>query len=108
MHKHNSILRYLVFLLLIGGSCASNVLAGEPVVWEMSSRSELLRGEARGVSITDTGVLTLAPQFNQLFNTEQAYVWSTAIDASGNLYLGTGHDGKNEPGRSTGTRPFPP
>jgi sugar lactone lactonase YvrE len=94
MHKHNSIVRYLVLVLLISGSCASNVWAGEPVVWEMSSRSDLLRGEARGVSITDTGVLTLAPQYNQLFNTEQAYVWSTAIDGSGNLYLGTGHDGK--------------
>jgi len=84
----------LALWFLIGCGFPSNLFAGEPVVWEMSSRTELLKGEARGVSVTDNGVLTLAPQFNQLFNTEQAYVWSTAIDTAGNVYLGTGHDGK--------------
>ena len=68
--------------------------AGGPVVWETNSRAELLNGEARGVSITDTGALMLAPRFTQLFDTEQAYVWSSAADSSGTLYLGTGHDGK--------------
>src|SRR6202521_3934900 len=60
----------------------------------MSSRTELLKGEARGVSVTDNGTLTLAPRFDQVFNTEQAYVWCAAIDSAGNVYLGTGHDGK--------------
>jgi sugar lactone lactonase YvrE len=36
----------------------------------------------------------LAPQFTQVFDTEQAYVWSSAADSAGNVYLGTGHDGK--------------
>ena len=65
------------FLLLT----VPSVLAGEPVVWEMGSRTELLRGEARGVSITDTGIVTLAPNMMQLFNTEQAYVWASAVDS---------------------------
>jgi len=69
-------------------------LAGQPVVWEIGSRTELLKGEARGVSVTDNGVLTLAPRFDQLFNTEQGYVWSSVIDPAGNVYVGTGHDGK--------------
>ncbi|HSQ25250.1 MAG TPA: WD40 repeat domain-containing protein [Pyrinomonadaceae bacterium] len=73
---------------------ATAVVAGQPIVWETSSRAELLKGEARGVSITDTGVVTLAPNANEFFNTEQAYVWSTAVDSAGNVYLGTGHDGK--------------
>lgn len=68
--------------------------AGEPVVWEINSRAELLKGEARGVSISDTGVVTLAPRLDRVFDTEQPYVWSSAVDAAGNLYLGTGHDGK--------------
>jgi len=75
-------------------SISVNAFAGEPVVWELSSRTELLKGEARGVSITDNGVLTLAPRFDQVFNTEQAYVWSTAVDDVGNVFLGTGHDGR--------------
>lgn len=72
----------------------SSALAGEPVVWEMSARPELLKGEARGVSITDNGSLTLAPKLDQVFDTEQPYIWSAAADATGNIYLGTGHDGK--------------
>jgi hypothetical protein len=70
------------------------VLAGQPIIWEINSRADLLRGESRGVSVTDTGALMLAPQFTQLFNTEQPYVWATAADAQGNIYLGTGHDGR--------------
>ena len=83
-----------VLLFLAGLSFAAPALAGEPVVWAVNSRAELLKGEARGVSVTDSGLLTLAPALSQLFNTEQAYVWSTAIDSAGNIYLGTGHDGK--------------
>src|SRR5437588_1412331 len=67
---------------------------GCPVVWETGSRAELLNGESHGVSVTDAGALMLAPQFTKVFDTEQAYVWSSAADAAGNVYLGTGHDGK--------------
>jgi len=72
----------------------TTAFAGEPVVWEINSRAELLKGEARGVSISDNGVVTLAPRLDRVFDTEQPYIWSTAVDAAGNLYLGTGHDGK--------------
>lgn len=68
--------------------------AGGPVVWETTSRAELLNGEARGVSVTDTGALMLAPRFAQLFDTEQAYIWSSVVDDAGVVYLGTGHDGR--------------
>ncbi len=84
----------LFLLLVVLFVAAHQSFAGEPIVWETGSRADLLKGEARGVSITDTGMLTLAPSVTQLFNTEQAYVWSTAIDSAGNVYLGTGHDGK--------------
>src|SRR5215813_4278003 len=75
-------------------SSAIFALAGQPIIWEISSRTELLKGESRGVSVTDTGALMLAPRFTQLFNTEQPYVWSSAVDSQGNVYLGTGHDGR--------------
>jgi len=84
----------ILSLLLLLVFAASTARAGGPVVWETNSREELLRGEARGISVTDTGALMLAPRFAQLFDTEQAYVWSTAADERGNVYLGTGHDGR--------------
>jgi hypothetical protein len=75
-------------------SLSVGVRAGEPVIWEITSRAELLKGEAHGVSVTDNGALMLAPRLDPLFNTEQPYVWSSAADAAGTVYLGTGHDGK--------------
>jgi len=94
MFKHKSVSTLVSLLFLIGSGFSANTLAVEPVVWDINSRAELLKGEARGVSVTDNGILTLAPNLNQLFNTDQAYVWSTAMDPAGNVYLGTGHDGK--------------
>jgi len=70
------------------------VQAGQPAIWEMSGRSDLLKGDSRGVSISDNGVLMLAPKLSEVFNTQQTYVWSTTADNQGNVYLGTGHDGK--------------
>src|ERR1700756_4647101 len=86
----------LKIVFLISSLLFANTLAraGDPAVWEMSSRVELLKGEAHGVSVTDNGTLMLAPRFDQLFNSEQPYVWSTTVDSGGNVYLGTGHDGK--------------
>src|SRR5437868_3898105 len=83
---------FLVLSLIILGALPA--FASDPIVWDIGSRTELLKGEARGISINDNGVVTLAPETTQVFNTEQPYVWSTAIDAAGNVYLGTGHDGK--------------
>ncbi|MDX6709934.1 MAG: hypothetical protein QOH96_950 [Blastocatellia bacterium] len=83
------------FLLLsIAFLIPFTVIAVEPVTWTTNTRAELLRGDALGVSISDTGAITLAPKLEQLYNTEQAYIWSSAVDAAGNVYLGTGHDGK--------------
>src|SRR5436309_8851057 len=94
MLKSKRIFPSTAILLLVTCFPSNAVLAGEPAIWQMSSRSELLKGEARGVSVTDNGALKLAPRFDRLFDTEQTYVWSTAVDSAGNIYVGTGHDGK--------------
>lgn len=88
------IIKRLTTLAILFTFFVLTVEAGQPVVWETSGRTELLRGDSRGVSITDTGVLMLAPKLNEIYNTQQTYVWSSAIDSQGNVYLGTGHDGK--------------
>lgn len=91
--KHKYLAGLFAALLLIGAS-APVTYSGQPVIWETSGRAELLKGDARGISISDTGVLMLAPRLTEIFNTEQAFVWSSTADAQGNVYLGTGHDGK--------------
>jgi len=84
----------LIILLLIPLESGKAIYAGQPIVWELSGRAELLKGDAKGVSVTDTGMLMLAPNLTELFKTEQAFIWSSALDSQGNVYLGTGHDGK--------------
>src|SRR5258705_4227081 len=93
INKHStSTLTITTFVLILLLAAATQ--AGQPAVWETSSRVELLKGDARGVSISDTGVLMLAPKLTELFSTQQTYVWSSAVDNQGNVFLGTGHDGK--------------
>ena len=55
---------------------------------------QLIAAGARYVSLTSDSELILAPQFGPVFNTEQPLVWSAIPDSKGNVYLGTGHDGK--------------
>ncbi len=57
----------LFFSLTLG--LPRSIHAGQPVIWEINGRAELLKGDARGVSITDTGVLMLAPNLTEVFNT---------------------------------------
>src|SRR6185503_4838607 len=80
--------------ILLFAVSAGAIYAGQPVVWETSGRADLLKGDSRGVSISDTGMLMLAPRLTEVFNSEQAFVWASTVDAQGNVYLGTGHDGK--------------
>src|SRR3989442_12092485 len=84
-----------VFALLSITLCVCLIaIGGQPIVWEIGSRAELLKGEARGVSITDNVVITLAPRLDQVFNAEQPYIWPSASDPPGNVYLGTGQAGQ--------------
>ena len=87
----------LILLAFASGS----VFAGGPVFWEVSKQQEIVKGDARGVSIADNGTIMLAPAFTLVYDTKEAYIWSSAADNAGNIYLGTGHEGrifKVEPG----------
>lgn len=87
-------MKKLFILFIVSAFAFSTAAAAEPQIWSIDTRAEVLRGEAKGVSVTDTGAITLAPRLVQMFDTEQPFVWSSAADANGNVYLGTGGDGK--------------
>lgn len=79
----------LLFLLLV-----LPLLAVSPEFWEVRSYEDFRKGTFSSLSLTSDDRLVLAPRFDSVFNTEQTFVWSSAIDSRGNVYLGTGHDGK--------------
>ncbi|HVF88756.1 MAG TPA: hypothetical protein VNH22_01740, partial [Blastocatellia bacterium] len=94
-----SIKAAIIFLLLAFAPGPAS--AGGPVFWETSKQQDIVKGDARGVSIADNGTIMLAPAFALVYDTKEAYIWSSASDSAGNIYLGTGHEGrifKVEPG----------
>lgn len=72
----------------------SSALAVGPVFWEITKQDDVIKGDARGVSIAENGTITLAPAFTLVYDTKEAYIWSSTTDSAGNIFLGTGHEGR--------------
>src|SRR4051794_30743641 len=70
------------------------LLAVTPQFWEIRTYDDFRKGKLGNLSLTSDDELILAPRFDMVFNTEQTLVWSAAADSKGNVYLGTGHNGK--------------
>lgn len=84
------------FLKYAGIAFMSTVLveATEPRQWTVSTQREFLEGNLEGVSATSDGKLVLAPALKSLLDTDQPFIYASVIDRSGNLFLGTGNEGK--------------
>ncbi len=67
---------------------------GGVAFWEVDKLTDIQKGDLQGVSISDDGLISLSPTFSEIFNTEQPFIFATTADTSGNIYLGTGHDGR--------------
>jgi len=64
------------------------------VFWQVGSFEEFLQGTLANVSLDTEGELRLAPASRVVFNPEEALALAVAHDRKGNLYVGTGHQGK--------------
>lgn len=73
---------------------AVSVVHAQPQIWSVNSRADVLRGDARSVSIDANGTLSPAPRVIETFKTGQPYIWASVADVQGNVYLGTGGEGK--------------
>jgi sugar lactone lactonase YvrE len=69
-------------------------LAVTPRFFEDFSLDKLLAGSLDHVSLAPDGALSLAPAYEALFETGEAYIFSMARDSRGNIYAGTGGNGK--------------
>lgn len=79
----------LIALMLTGPAYAST-----PIIWEQSSQRDFSTGKTTRVSIDSQGHLTLAPMIDPLHETLEPLIWCMASDSRGNIYAGTGNDGK--------------
>lgn len=79
--------------------------AVSPKYWIADTAEDFLKGEAKGVSITSDGAITLAPRVDTLAEPDSPYLWDAAVDGKGHVYVGTGDEGWVV--RITGTRAEP-
>jgi len=80
--------------VLLATFSVSLVWATTPQTFRFVSQEDLEKGRPKGVSITSTGELLLSPQFNLLFDTGEPLCWSWVADRQGNLFVGSGNEGR--------------
>ncbi len=81
-------------LLFLGLLVAVPIFGVETAFWQVGSFEEFQQGTLTNLSLSKEGELMLAPQAEAVFSPEEALALSLAQDKSGNLYVGTGHQGK--------------
>ncbi|MFQ6114469.1 MAG: hypothetical protein ACE5NG_10365, partial [bacterium] len=84
-----------VFLSSILHLVVISVLAAStPRIKTYQSQKEFEKGKPKGVSINGYGEISLAPQIDELFESESPFLWSWAIDSQGNIFVGGGNNGR--------------
>src|SRR5260370_6128187 len=73
---------------------AAITTASQTKTWQESEYSDFEKGTLKNLSLRSDGLLTLAPQFHELFDSSSAYLWTLAQDSAANLYTGGGPGAK--------------
>ena len=84
----------LVWSLIILVGLVSLLYAPSLRIWKVSTKEELIKGEPLSTSISSEGKVTLAPTAQEIYAPPEPYLWSAVIDSKGNLYVGSGDQGK--------------
>ena len=77
--------------VLIG--CAA-LHAGDTRFWSLGEYADFEKGNVKKLSLRSDGLVTLAPELREIFDTSLAYLWALARDSKGVLYVGGGSNAK--------------
>lgn len=88
--KSRVIITIIVACLAAGGP----VSASTPMLWEQSSQRDFQSGQTINISISTDGRLSLARSFDVMYETSEPLIWCLAADSKGNIYAGSGNEGK--------------
>src|SRR5271157_185121 len=83
----------LTAALLSSAACLA-LVAGQTRTWSQSDSADFEKGNLKNLSLRSDGLVTLAPQSRELFDTASPYLWSLARDSQGTLYAGGGANAK--------------
>ena len=85
---------YLTVFPLIISLVVSQAGATQTKIWIQRSYKDFSAGEAKGVSISSKGEVTLSFKLDKIGDMEEVFVWDLVKDSQGNLYAGTGKEGR--------------
>jgi len=81
----------LITTVLLYVSLASAVTTS---LWEQQSRTDFEAGEIKDISVSSLGDVMLSLKIEEFSEVKEAQVWTLAEDSDGNIYAGTGTEGK--------------
>ncbi len=81
----------LILTVLIFAGVASAVKTS---LWEQQHRADFDSGKPKDLSLTSTGDVTLSRKIDAFTKMKETQVWALVEDSAGNLYAGTGNEGK--------------
>lgn len=88
------LLRSVTVLAILSACISLSAGATATQFWETGTFRGFLKGRLEGVSASVDGTLTLAPRAEPVFNPNETVALSVAQDQHGNVYIGTGNQGK--------------
>jgi hypothetical protein len=81
-------------LVLLAVWLAPSLFSSGTTAWEMTSYADFVKGHFSGISLSREGRLSLAPQVDTIFTSDQPIIWGVAQASDGALYAATGHRGR--------------
>lgn len=85
----------VIFAVIVVAYGTSHVAMGVSTsVWTSQTQKDFKSGKPKDVSISSKGEVSLSLRLVSHVKTEELYVWCLAEDSQGNLYAGTGTDGR--------------
>ena len=63
-------------------------------LWEQQNHADFEAGKPKNLSLTSTGDVMLSPEIEAFTKLKETQVWALVEDSAGNLYVGTGNEGK--------------
>ena len=81
----------LILTVFIYASIASAVNTS---LWKQQNHADFEAGKPKNLSFTSTGDVMLSPKIDAFTKLKETQVWALVEDSAGNLYAGTGNEGK--------------
>jgi hypothetical protein len=80
--------------LAFAAALAPQLWAAGPQIWTLNDPQAYLKGELAGLAVDSDGHLRLGRRVQVHYNSEASFLWAAALGKHGELYLGSGNEGK--------------